>query len=184
MRPTTSSLLTSGTRHGAVEVVLGEVLPLVVGQALVVERADDQGLAVLDRLPGGGVVGEVQDRCRARSRPRRPRRRWRGSAGSPPPATRCRSRCSPVAPRSRAAARSAMSAGASAAARSAPSSMSSSRNRAISLRLVEERSAVEHAGDELAHAREELDVAAPVALGVVVEVHQADELARRRPAAS
>ena len=44
-------------------------------------------------------------------------------------------------------------------------------------RLVEERSAVEHPGDELAHAREELEVAAPVPLGVVVEVHQADELA-------
>ena len=42
--------------------------------------------------------------------------------------------------------------------------------------LVEERGAVEHAGDELADAGERREVRAPVALGVVVEVHQPDEL--------
>ena len=43
--------------------------------------------------------------------------------------------------------------------------------------LVEERRTVEDAGDQLAHAGQELEVGAPVALRVVVEVHQSDELA-------
>ncbi len=45
--------------------------------------------------------------------------------------------------------------------------------------LVEERRAVEDAGDQLAHTGKELELGVPVALRVVVEVHQSDELTAR-----
>ena len=80
------------------------------------------------------------------------------------------------APRSRVAARSAISTGALCRGEVGAELDELLAEPGDLPRLVEERRAVEHPGDELAHAGEELEVAAPVPLGVVVEVHQADEL--------
>ena len=161
---------------GALEVPLEVVLALVLGDALVVERADDEDLPVLHRLLGGRVVVEVQDRAADLLVHAVRRRRSRGSGGTPPRATRCRS------PRSRSRA-----AAASRRAPRCPRLLGEGQLRAQLhelvpqardlARLAQERRAVEHAGDELADAGHELHVVAPVALGVVVQVDQPDQLA-------
>ena len=160
----------------AAEVELGEVLALVVGQALVVQRADHQDLAVVQRLPRGRVVVEPED----------------------PPA-----HALVHAGRVHAgeAAEVALL-GPPDVAVGAADGVSQARGRALGdvhrllgggevgaqldellaqagdlPGLVEQRGAVEHAGDELADAGQELDVGAPVTLGVVVQVHEPDELA-------
>ena len=160
----------------AAEVELGEVLALVVGQALVVQRADHQDLAVLQRLPRGRVVVEPED----------------------PPAHA-------LVDAGRVHAGEAAEVallGPPDVAVGAADGVSQARGRALGdvHRLlgggqvgaqldellaqagdlpgfVEQCGAVEHAGDQLADAGQELDVGAPVPLGVVVEVHEPDELA-------
>ena len=163
-------------REHAAEVELREVLALVVGEALVVERADHQDLAVLQRLPGGRVVVEPQE----------------------PPA---HALVHAVAVHAGEAAQVPLLQPPDVAV-GAADGLAQARRRALGdvhrrlgrgevgaqldellaepgdlPGLLEERGAVEHAGDELAHAGEELEVRAPVALRVVVQVDQADELA-------
>ncbi len=163
-------------RRRAVEVVLGEVLALEVGEPVVVQRADHEDLPVLDRLLGGRVSVERQDVA--------------ADAG-----------VDAVVVHAGEAAQVALLQPPDVAV-GAVRGVSQPRRGALGdvhgrlrrgevgaefdqllaqpghlPRLVEERRAVEDAGDQLAHAGKELEVRAPVALRVVVEVHQPDQLA-------
>ena len=161
---------------GAVEVPLEVVVALVFGDPLVVERADDEDLPLLQRLFGGRVVVEVQDvaadalvdaavvdaREAAEVPLLEPPDVAVHAAGRLPQARRGALRHVPRV------------AGDGELRAQVHELLAQARDFA---RLSQERRAVEHAGDELADAREELHLVGPVALGVVVQVDEPDQFA-------
>ena len=163
-------------REHALEVELREVLALVVGQALVVERADHQDLPAFQRLPGGRVVVEPQEPP-AHALVHAARVDAGEAAQVPflrPPDVAVGAADGRTQARRRALGDVHRRLGRGEVRAQLDELLAESGDLPG---FFEQRSAVEHAGDELAHAGEELEVRAPVALRVVIHVDQADELA-------
>jgi len=171
-------LVVAHQRRGdaAAEAELRVILDLVLREAFVLERADDQDLAVFKRLPRRRVVVETQDLAAqalvgavvvdARETAQIP------LFGPPDVAVGAVHR---LAQPGRGAFRDEY--GVVGGGQVGAQCHQFFAQAVDLVRLVEQCGAVEHPGHELAGAGDELKVGAPAARGVVVELEQAHELA-------